>query len=85
MINLANPANIVIYCIKNSYSFDGNIVKYGEQCFTPINDFGKDFVNWISVYSYDVHRVIVFRGAHKAKNFGTLAGWRDVQIDKILE
>ena len=27
MINLANPANIVIYCIKNSYSFDGNIVK----------------------------------------------------------
>ena len=84
MINLSNPANIKIYCIKTSYSYDNNIIKYGEECFTPINDFGHDFVNWISVYTYDVHREIIYRGAHWCKNFGTLAQWRDVQIEQIL-
>lgn len=89
-------ANIIIYCIKDScacylkntiYSVSdskGQCINFGEKCTTPIDDFGYDFINWISVYKDNK-----YYGAHNPRNFGTLeqykACYRNMQIDLILE
>lgn len=76
-----NPANVRIFCLKTSYScYNDKRIEYGAECFTPINDFGFGYINWISVYINGV-----YMGAHKAENFGTLAEWRNMQIDEILK
>lgn len=72
---------IILICINDSYSCINNtVVKSGWQCYTKQLDFGGSYLNWVGIFINDI-----YYGAHRSENFVSLAMWRDMRIDQILD